>query len=143
MVTSLGRMFPGGGTSTARSSGGATGLPESQGAGWKGVNNWYEDTYAVSTIRHAAAFGIGMCPDGHVRERKMCPSGHGLRRSVLVGSLDAQASHDLEEAGVVGQVELLCGAGDVPVVPLEGRDDDPTLGLGLSLLEAEGADVLA
>jgi hypothetical protein len=45
-------------------------------------------------------------------------------------------AHDLEQAGVIGEAERLSGPGDVPVVPLEGRNDDLPLRLGLELLES-------
>ena len=43
--------------------------------------------------------------------------------------------HDLEQARVIGEAELLRGARDVPLVALEGADDDPALRLGLQLDE--------
>lgn len=48
------------------------------------------------------------------------------RRSVFS---DVQAAHDLEQAGVIGEPQLFRGTGDVPIIPLQGCDDDLPLGL--------------
>ena len=50
---------------------------------------------------------------------------------------DAMSPHDLKQAGVVGEAEGLGRTGHVPLMPLQGRHDDPPLRLRLQLLEAE------
>lgn len=56
----------------------------------------------------------------------VCSSGHELSRASVstrprrledLLPLEPEPAHDLEEAGVVGQTEILGGAGYVPVVP--------------------------
>ena len=46
--------------------------------------------------------------------------------------------HDLQQTRMVGEPELLRGSRDVPLVPLERRDDDLPLRLRLSLDERPG-----
>ncbi len=56
------------------------------------------------------------------------------RRGLSVPA-DAVPPHDFEQTRVIGEPQRLRRPGDVPVVALEGRDDDLALGLGLELLE--------
>src|SRR5438876_7397024 len=64
----------------------------------------------------------------------LCPLGHVLR-----GSPDVMPAHDLEQAGVIGQAQLLRRPGDVPAVPFQCRDEDAPLGFRLELLESAAA----
>src|SRR6267378_1514334 len=55
-----------------------------------------------------------------------CSCGH---ESAALSPADVMPTHDLQEAGVIGEAERLRRPGDVPVVVLERRDDDLALGL--------------
>jgi hypothetical protein len=61
------------------------------------------------------------CPDGHIQQ--LVP-------------LQIVPAHDLQQAGVIGQSEFFGGARDVPVVALEGGDDDLPFRLCLEFLES-------
>ena len=87
---------------------------------------------AAAEIRRGMDFERSGCvpADTAVGLRVPADTARFAGRALLVG-LDAEPAHDLEQAGVVGQAQLLGGAGDVPVVPLQRRDHDLALGFGL------------
>src|SRR3989454_2136808 len=62
-----------------------------------------------------------------------CWCGHALFAA------DSMPPHDLQQAGVIGQAEPLCGLRDAPIVALQRRHDDTALGLGPERVEARRA----
>ena len=54
-------------------------------------------------------------------------------------ALQIVASHDFEQARMIGQPQLLRRARDVPIVAIEGGDNNLSLRLGLPLLKCPGA----
>src|SRR5438034_4298271 len=62
----------------------------------------------------------------------MCASGHGLLTT------DCVPAHDLQQARVIGEAELLGRLRDVPLVALQSGHDDASLGLGFEGVKARG-----
>src|SRR5689334_13989098 len=67
-------------------------------------------------------------------DRLMCPAGH-LPWIGTVFPAKVETTHDLEEAGVIGQPQLLRRASDLPAVPLESSGHDLSLRLLPEALE--------
>src|SRR5688572_9889595 len=93
------------------------------------VTHYYGQRYIASRIGDAR----GSCTGGHA-SRRLFVSGwtHGLASTHTV------PPHDLEQARMVRQPELLGRLRDVPLVSLECLDHDLSLRLRLSLDERSG-----
>src|SRR3989442_8734917 len=63
----------------------------------------------------------------------------GLGVRVDTSPADVMPPHDFEEAGMIGEAERLRGPRDLPIVSLQGRDDDLALGLRLEGMKRGGA----
>ncbi len=88
--------------------------------------DWNERSY----VERQEAGATDCVPADTVREGWPCPPGH-VRLEVVSLPLEVESPHDLEQACVIGQAQLVGSPGDVPVVPLQGGNHDLALGLGL------------
>ena len=85
--------------------------------------------------RAAKPTRIGCVPADTRSNRPWCPPGH-VQCDCGLFPFEIQAAHDLEQARMIGQTQLLCRAGDVPIMPFQGCNHDLTLGLSLEGGEA-------
>src|SRR5438128_1384389 len=77
-----------------------------------------------------------------IAESRVYPRTPGVERPYSPPT-DVMPPHDLEQTGVIGEAQRLRGARDVPVVPLQGGDDDLAFRLGLERLEGRGSRPVA
>ena len=87
------------------------------------------------TPRRAARRVAQSCPPGHVAGSSIVSGRSHTATAGPLLLLDAMPPHDAQQARMVSKPQLLRRVRDVPLVPLERRDHDLTLGLGAPLEE--------
>src|SRR6185437_5489187 len=75
------------------------------------------------------------CPGGHEKPAVTVSAWTRAARATLSVAGDAVATHDLEQARVIGESQILRGTRDVPLVPLQCGHDDLALRFRLELHE--------
>src|SRR4051794_10224790 len=77
-----------------------------------------------------------------LRAKGSCRGGHGWERGLVSrrtrcrSALHIQPTHDLEQAGMIRQSELISRPGDVPSVSLQSSKHDLPLSLQAKVVEA-------